>query len=303
MDPQCPPALAVLGENQVTLRQFGTAQSYFQRAYDESKKRQTAQDKLSMYTAKLASACAKNRDWSKAKLYAQEALVTRPNDPNLHIALGESLLSENQPFPAMQELMKVRQIDQYNPDYVEPLADAALKIGGRQYVEFAYNTAKTGMHVTLSSHVNLTFVHAALELGRVQAALSRLEKIMVKESRNAEALLYMSYSMHLLGKESLAQEWEKRALALDPHIKEKIKIKPVDKEAEHATDIGRGGPSRATAPQAKSQPNLAPAKPSPTGGQTQVQPSGGAAPGTTGTPTKPQPAATKSDAAGTPAKP
>jgi hypothetical protein len=172
-------------------------------------------------------------------------------------------------------------------------------------VEFAYNTAATGMHVTLSSHVNLTFVRAALELGRVQAALGRLEKILIKESRNPEALLYMSYSMHLLGKESVAQEWEKRALALDPHIKEKIKIKPVDKEAEHPTDIGRGGPTRATlAPKAKSQPNLAPAKPLPTGGQTQVTPSGGSAnPEPAGTPAKPQPAATKSESAGALAKP
>jgi protein O-mannosyl-transferase len=304
IDPACPPALEALGENQVTLRQYGPAQSYLQRAYDEAKKRKTAQDKLSSYTTELAEACAKNRDWSKAKLYAEEGLITRPNDPILHLALGESLLNENKPFQAMQELLKVREIDRNNPEYVEPLADAALKIGGRQYVEFAYNTAATGMHVTLSSHVNLTFVRAALELGRVQAALSRLEKILVKESRNPEALLYMSYSMHLLGKEGVAHEWEKRALALDSHIEERIKIKPVDKEAEHPTDIGRGGPTRATLAPKASQPTLAPAKPLPTGGQTQVPPSGGTAnPEPAGTPAKPQPAATKSDSAGAPAKP
>jgi hypothetical protein len=84
----------------------------------------------------------------------------------------------------------------------------------------------------------VTYIRAALELGRVEAALSRLEKVLPREGTNAEALLCMSYAMHLLGEEKAAHMWETKALDQDPKIKDKVKIKPVDKEAERPNDLG-----------------------------------------------------------------
>ena len=239
IDPDSPTAYEALGQNQLSLRNYALAQSYMQKAYDEAKKRKTAQDKQTSYTEELADACRLNRDWPKTDLYAEEALATRPNSVNLLIAKGQALLNENKPMLALQALFQAQGLDPTNPEVVEPMADAALKIGGRKYVEFAFQTAGRGMHVTLTGHVNFAFVRAALQLGRVQAATDRLEKILIKEPRNPEALLCMSYAMHLLRQEKVAYEWEKRALAIDPQIKEKIVLKPVDKDAEHPTDIGR----------------------------------------------------------------
>lgn len=235
LDKDLPVAYETLGLLNTNLRQFEQAVPPYEKAVEKAKQRFTAIDKTSTYQIELAEAYMQSNQWAKAKICALEAIRYRPGASRLYLVLGRAFLAENQPIMAYQYLRTGSHMDTTDPDFLEPIVDAGLASNVPALVQLAYQTAKTAMRVKLSSHANLAFCRAALELGRTEEALNRLRVILKREPLSAEANWLMAFIAKQVGEQTVAQKYETLALKLDPMIAKKAPIKLINTRTGKST--------------------------------------------------------------------
>ncbi len=238
LDPALPTAYHNIGMVQLGKRQFSQAEENFERAYELARARQTAEDQVSIYATDLADACWRSGDWPKAKNYAIIGMMSRPTSPLLNLSIGEALVHEHQPMLALKYLQRGFEADRQNPDFLEPLADAALQIGGKKYVQFAFEMAKRAVAINGTPSADLLYIRAALDMGFWKTAFFKLEQFIPRAPHNAQAVYCMSYLMHFLKNDAAAKQWEDQALKIDPNIKNEGLIKPVQMATPPATGGG-----------------------------------------------------------------
>jgi hypothetical protein len=152
----------------------------------------------------------------------------RPGLAQLHLVLGKAFLAEKNASRAFEELKVGAGIDKLNPEFLEPTADACLMLGSPNYVAYGYTKAKQAAKVTRTTHAVLTYVKAALEMGKIPEAKEQLSTYLSERGSSAEGLYLMYWCEKLDHNEDAAKKWEKLAKTKDPDIAGKVEVKPVD---------------------------------------------------------------------------
>ncbi|HEY9760497.1 MAG TPA: tetratricopeptide repeat protein [Oculatellaceae cyanobacterium] len=228
IDPKSATANEALGLFNGSLRHYKEAVANLKVAVETAKRDKTVAERLSWYQYELADAAMRAEDWPVAKEAATEALKVRPGMSNLHLALGRAFLSAKDPSAAYEEFSVANRLDQYNPDLLEPTAEACLQIGSPNYVAFGYTKAKTAATITRSLRANQLYIILALELGKIDEAKKHLDNFIKSRGTSPEAVYLLSIAEKMDHHDAEAQKLEAAALKVDPKIKEKIVVKPVD---------------------------------------------------------------------------
>jgi tetratricopeptide (TPR) repeat protein len=228
IDPKCAPANQTLGLTLVAGREYKKAIPFFRLAVDAARAQKTVPEKLSIYDEELADAAMRSEDWKTARDAANEAVSMRPGLAQLHLALGRAFLAENNASRAFEELNVGSGIDKNNPEFLEPTADACLMLGSPNYVAYGYTKAKQAATVTQTPHAVLTYVKAALEMGKIPEAKEKLSTFLTQRGSSAEGLYLMYWCEKLDHNMDAAKKWEQLAKIKDPDIANKVEIKPVD---------------------------------------------------------------------------
>ena len=228
IDPKCAPANETIGMNLLSSKKFQEAIPFFQIAVDTAKAQKTVPEKLSLYEAHLADAAMRAEDWKTAEKAANEAVMMRPGLAQLHLALGKAFLAQNNASRAFEELKVGAMLDRGNPEFMEPTADACLLLGSPEYVAYGYTQAKRAAKITQTPHAVMTYIRAALEMGKIPEAKEQLSTYLTQRGSTAEGLYLMSWCEKLDHNMDAASKWEKLAKQKDPNIANKVEIKPVD---------------------------------------------------------------------------
>jgi len=221
-DPDCPNAHEVLGQLYAAKQQHEKAAKEFELALESCEPRKTAIERRAAYQEQLAKSCIKMHDYARALKVVGPALSVFSGSSNLHLYAGQALLGQYQFLPALQEIQTAYTLEPNNPWVLEPLTEVMLDVGGPQYVRTAYNLAYKAMSVLLSPKSKLLFARAALDLGKFNQAVMRIQAVLHEEPKNAEAMYLMYFAVHLAGNETLAMDWKKKALAQDPNIEKSV---------------------------------------------------------------------------------
>jgi tetratricopeptide (TPR) repeat protein len=228
IDPKCAPANDTMGLNLISARKYKEAVPFFQIASDTAKAQKTVPEKLSLYEEHLADAAMRAEDWKTARDAASEAVIMRPGLAQLHLELGKAYLAENNASRAFEELKVGALLDPGNPEFLEPTADACLILGSPEYVAYGYTIAKRAAKITQTPHSAMTYIKAALEMGKIPEAKEQLSTFLTHRGSSAEALYLMYWCEKLAHNMEAASKWEKLAKLKDPNIASKVEIKPVD---------------------------------------------------------------------------
>jgi tetratricopeptide (TPR) repeat protein len=228
VDPKNAPANEAIGLLNGLNKKYKKAEDYLKIAVETAKRDHAVPEKLSWYQAELADVASKAEDWPVTKEAASEAVKIRPGMSNLHLALGKALLASKDPSAAFQEFSLANRLDQYNPELLEPTAEACLQIGAPNYVAFGYTKAKTAAKITRSPRANELYAILALEMGKVEEAKELLASYIKSRGSSPQITYLLSIAEKMQHHDAEAQKMEATALKMDPKIKEKIVVKPVD---------------------------------------------------------------------------
>jgi hypothetical protein len=88
--------------------------------------------------------------------------------------------------------------------------------------------AKKAAKITQTQHAVMTYIKAALEMGKIPEAKEQLSTFLTQRGSSAEGLYLMYWCEKLDHNMEAAAKWEKLAKTKDPNIASKIEIKPVD---------------------------------------------------------------------------
>ncbi|MDR3617638.1 MAG: tetratricopeptide repeat protein [Candidatus Obscuribacterales bacterium] len=221
-DPDCPNAHEVLGQLYTAKKQDQKAAKEFELALESCEPRKTAIERRAAYQQQLTRSCLQMHDYVKAQKYVTPALAVFPGSSNLHLYAGQALLGQYQFLSALQEIQTAYTLEPNNPWVLEPLIEAMLDVGGRQYVQTAASLARKAMAVMLTPKSKLLFARAAIDLGRFAQAIPKIQIVLHEEPKNAEAMYLMGVATHMAGNEKMALDWRKKALAQDPNIEKAI---------------------------------------------------------------------------------
>jgi tetratricopeptide (TPR) repeat protein len=220
IDPKSAPANETIGLSYISARKYKESVPYLKTAVETAKAQKTVPEKLSLYEAHLADGAMRAEDWKTVNM--------RPGLAQLHLALGKAFLAQKNASRAFEELRIGAQLDRGNPEFLEPTADACLTLGSPEYVAYGYTEAKKAAKITQTPHAVMTYIKAALEMGKIPEAKEQLSTFLTQRGSTAEGLYLMHWCEKLDHNMEAAEKWEKLAKLKDPNIASKVEIKPVD---------------------------------------------------------------------------
>ena len=234
----CQPAYLALGEAHLPSKSdshgaqamYKSARGELEIALSLAKTQHLGPSQLFESQTSLASALVELGEYQKAKALAGEALTVNPSSVLLNLILGRSLNALGKYMDALRCLDKGFTRDQTNPDYMEPLAEAALGVGTASTISAAYNIAETGLGVKPTSHLHLLLARAAFAMKKIPESIKWTETLLQENPNNAQAMYLHSFQLILMRQMAEAKKLRTQALELDPDLKVKMPILIVNKK-------------------------------------------------------------------------
>ncbi|MBI3804830.1 MAG: tetratricopeptide repeat protein [Nitrospirae bacterium] len=158
--------------------------------------------------------------WSDAIEAFQNALSKNPQEPELHILLGESHLKNDAIDPALQSFLKATQLSSQNARAYEGLADVYFKQGSTDQGIAAIKRA-VGL-APQNPGLYLKLGEAYLKQGRTQEAINTYQKLLRRKFDTADAHLglakaYLNVDLYEQAILELEQTVKLRPQQVEPH--------------------------------------------------------------------------------------
>jgi tetratricopeptide (TPR) repeat protein len=185
----------------------------------------------------LANALLELNEYKQAKELATEAMVANANSIRLNLIMGRSLNGLNQYMEALRYLDKGFSHDRANPDYIEPLVEAALGVGTPTTVSTAYNIAQMGLKVKQSPKLYLLMARAAFAMTKFGESMRWTDSVLQTDPNNAQAVYLRSFQLFVSNRPDEALKWRARAFKLEPDIRTKMPVIVVKKEDNSVIDL------------------------------------------------------------------
>lgn len=225
VDKDNPVANLVMGRIKLDAKLDSEAQGFFATAVRSASERRSGVLYLREAQIGLATAFSNAGQFDQAKDVSQALLLADRNNIQGNLLMGKSLIGLNQPMLALNFLNTGYKMDQSNVSYLEPIAEAGLATGVDSLVGSAYGASSAALQVAPTQKVKIIYAKAALMIGRFSESESMLDTLVKEQPNNAEFLYLKSLAEKEQGKTKDAEALSKKALSLDPKIKDKVKIK------------------------------------------------------------------------------
>jgi tetratricopeptide (TPR) repeat protein len=206
------------------LKDYKSATPEFETAVKLGTKLKMSDDELSYYHSQLAKSYLKTGNIPAAYKEAAIAKQYITADPFLYLIVGMSQIEQHQPLIALKTLEDGLKLDPSNPDFLEPIAQAALDSGVPQVLQHAFVASERAVKVSHSPLANELYVRACLELGKLQEAHDRLNLMRKADPKNPE-FIWLEYGYEkLAGNVKAADTLRKQALAADPGLEKRVRF-------------------------------------------------------------------------------
>jgi len=234
----CQPAYLALGKAHLpqksdargALAMYRLAKTELETALSLAKSQHLGPSLLFESQVALASALVELKEYQRAKALTAEALAVNANSIMLNLIMGRSLNGLGQYLNALRCLDKGFSRDRTNPDYIEPLTEAALGVGTASTISTAYNIAKMGLRIRPSPNLHLLLARAAFAMGRIPESVQWTNTVLQEQPNNAKAMYLHSFQLLLMRQSKEAQQLRACALQLEPDLKSKMPVLFVNKE-------------------------------------------------------------------------
>jgi tetratricopeptide (TPR) repeat protein len=239
-DPDCIPAVLVLGKVALVKHNWAEAKKHFTKALTLVTQRKAAPNFGWLARLGLAEALVNLKDYNEAHKELMWLVSLDPSSSQPNLLLGKTLVKLHQPILALHYLNRGYEIDPNNADYVEPLNQACAESGNPKLIKKAYHAAGIASKMFPTVNYSLIFAQAALETGHADECAAEIDKMskdpkkyVLEPEDKARALYLYSLAAKEVGNEKLAARLKRQALIYDPNVADEIKITMVkDKESD-----------------------------------------------------------------------
>jgi predicted Zn-dependent protease len=227
-----PIALLIAGQLSLKGKDYPHAEEFFNKAM--SLAQSAALSPLSLREAQLglAEAQVNLKKFDKAKELLMPLLVADRNNVRANLIMGKCLIGLKQPKLALQFLNSGSKAQYMNPEYLEPIAEAALATGEASLVGSAYGAARRGLSIAPSENLERIMAQCALEMGQFPESERMIDALLKQQPDNATYLYLKSCVEKQLNNAAAAEQYRKKALSVDPNIAEKVPIKILSEVAK-----------------------------------------------------------------------
>lgn len=220
-----PVAYLTAGQLRLNAKEDADAEGLFSKAMEIAKSAGLSPLFLREAELGLAEAQVNLKKFDKARELAMQVLLADRNNVRGNLIMGKSLIGLKQPMLALNFLNSGYKADQMNPAYLEPIAEAGLDTGVDHLVRNAYGAARLGLRLAPSENMERIFAQSALETGHFRESKEIIDSLIKKQPQNATYLYLKSCVEKQLNNSAQAEQFKKKALALDPAIAEKMPVK------------------------------------------------------------------------------
>jgi tetratricopeptide (TPR) repeat protein len=189
---------------------------------------------------------------------ADEAAKVIPDDPMVRLVKGEALVRMRSYLPAFMILQQGFSDDRSNPEFLVPMAEAALGSGQKQWLSFGVGAAYRAYQLDKSRANTLLFARAMIAAKMPKKALDTLDPLLKSEKPDAEANYIASAAHEAAGDTKEAAALKSMALKLDPDIANKVYIPGKERAPKPLPPIK---PGRPPAPRAAQSTHTSETKP------------------------------------------
>lgn len=241
----CQPAYLALGKAELpqkkeeagAMDKYKSAKEYLEKALSLARSQHLGPIQVFDTQVNLATALIELNEYKEAQTLAAEALVTSPNSITLDLIMGRSLSGQGQYLEALRYLDRGFTHDRTNPDYIEPLVEAALGVGTASTINTAYHIAQMGLKIKQSPHLHLLMARAAFAMAQLRESMQWTDTILKEEPNNPQAIFLRSFQLFVLNQPEEAKAWRAKALKLDPDLKTKMRVVAVNKQKDTVVDL------------------------------------------------------------------
>lgn len=236
-----PIAYLVAGQLKLNAKDYVQAEEMFNKAKDLAQKAGISPLLLREIQLGLAEAEVNLKKFDKARELVMQVLVADRNNVRANLIMGKSLIGLKQPMLALNFLNSGYKADQMNPDYLEPIAEAGLDTGMDNLVRNAYGAARVGLRIAPSENMERIFAQAALETGHYQESDQIIDSLLKRQPANAKYLYLKSCVEKQLNKVKEAEDFRKKAFAIDPTIDKTLQVKILPEVNKPQSGIPKAG--------------------------------------------------------------